>query len=428
MKLTSLVEGRLWARVLLGLFLGVTAGVLLGPGAELVPGEIAQGITSWLALPGDLFIRLVQMIMIPLVVASIIQGIAGDGERDRVARLGAGVALYFLATTVVAIVVGLGAALLVRPGRGASLAPPAAAPVATPPGPVDVPSLISGLLPTNPLASVLAGEMLSIVIFAVIVGAALVSMPRERAEPVLNLLFSIQEICMTVTRWAMHLAPFAVFGLMARTTAASGLSAITSLGLYVATVLSTLTAIFGLYALIVAVFTPVPVVRFLRSSKDVLLLAFSVASSAAVMPLTMKTAEENLKVPAEVARFVIPVGAILNMNGTAAYQAVATVFLAQAYGLEMSLPALGLVVVTTAAAAIGTPSAPGAGVIILATVLAGVGIPVGGIAVILSVDHLLGMFRTSVNVAGDLTACLVFAQKSAVGSTAAAEVIQGSKP
>ena len=409
-KLTGLVETKLWARVLLGLGLGVGVGVLLGPTTGIVPLQVAGNIASWLALPGDLFIRLVQMIMIPLVVASIVQGIAGGGEREQVARLGARVTLYFVGTTVVATLIGFAAALAVRPGRGSPLSVSMAGPVpqVVDSPPVDVPSMISGLLPSNPLASALAGEMLSIVIFAVIVAAALISMPRERAEPVLTLLFSVQEICMTVTKWAMRLAPFAVFGLMARTTATSGLEAITSLGFYVLTVLTALAGILVIYAIIIAAFTSISVKRFFRAASDVLLLAFSVASSAAVMPLTMKTAEKELGVPSDVSRFVVPVGAIINMNGTAAYQSVATMFLAQAYGLELSPGTLGLVVVTTVAASIGTPSAPGAGIVILATVLASAGIPIEGISIILGVDHFLGMCRTSVNVAGDLTACVVF--------------------
>jgi len=424
LQLAGLVEGRLWARVLLGLALGVGTGALLGPSTGLVSAEVARTLTSWLALPGDLFIRLVQMIMIPLVVASIIQGIAGDGdgERDRLARLGPLVGIYFVATTVVAILVGLVAALTIRPGRGGSLAATAVAvaPSASPRhDAADIPALISGLLPTNPLASVLSGEMLSIVIFAIIVGAALTSMSRERAEPVLSLLFSVQEICMTVTKWAMRLAPFAVFGLMARTTATSGLSVIASLGLYILTVLAALVAIFVAYLLIIALFTSIGVKRFVQSAGDVLLLAFSVASSAAVMPLTMRTAEEKLNVPPDVVRFVVPVGAIMNMNGTAAYQAVATVYLAQVYGHDMGLAVLALVVVTTVAASIGTPSAPGAGIIILATVLASAGIPAEGISVILGVDHLLGMCRTSVNVAGDLTACAVFSRRGGAAASTA---------
>lgn len=413
-QLVTLVEGRLWARVLVGLVLGICVGTLLGPAVGVVPAEHVGTATGWLALPGDLFLRLVQMIMIPLVVASIIQGIAGEGKRDGLARLGAQVGVYFLVTTLVAVVLGLVAALLIRPGSHGLLSatvPPAPVTSATDLRALDLPSLISGLLPTNPLASMLAGEMLSVVIFAAIMGAALVAMEREHADPMLRLLFSVQEICMTVTRWAMALAPFAVFGLMTRTVAASGLSVIMGLGMYVLTVVLVLVVVLALYVAVIALATPVSIARFFSAAKDVLLLAFSVASSAAVMPLTMKTAEESLAVPQEVARFVVPVGAIMNMNGTAAYQAVATVFLAQTYGFEIAVPTLVLVVVTTVAASIGTPSAPGAGIVVLATVLASAGIPSEGIALIVGVDHLLGMCRTAVNVAGDLTACVVFSRR-----------------
>lgn len=421
-QLSDLVEKRLWLRVLLGLVFGILTGFVLGPSTGLIAPSVARVITNWVALPGDLFIRLVQMIMIPLVVASIIQGIAGGGERDRLARLGPRVLIYFLATTVVAIGGGLGVSLFISPGRGSDLARTVASDAAqtsTKSG-LDVPSIIAGLLPTNPLASALAGEMLSIVIFAIIIGAALVSMPKERAEPTLDLLFSVQEICMTVTKWAMRLAPFAVFGLMARTIANSGLSVVASLGLYVLTVICALLIVMLMYVAIIALMTKQGLRHFFRSSSDVMLLAFSVASSAAVMPLTMKTAEEKLHVPEEVTRFVVPIGAIMNMNGTAAYQAVATVFLAQVYGLELSLPALGLVVVTTVAASVGTPSAPGAGIIILATVLASAGIPVEGISLILGVDHLLGMSRTAVNVTGDLAACAVFADTATASAESSA--------
>src|SRR5690606_2882087 len=211
--LQKLVEERLWARVLIALLLGIGAGMLLGPTAGLVSPKVAQIAGSWLGLPGNIFIGLVQMIMIPLVVASIIQGIAGEGSTADLARMGPRVGLYFLVTTVFAIVVGVVMALLIRPGSRVSMAVasgeggPAAAPVASAAdSSFDIPSIVSGLLPSNPLASILAGEMLSIVIFAVIIGIALVSMARDKAEPILNLLFSVQEICMTITKWAMRLA------------------------------------------------------------------------------------------------------------------------------------------------------------------------------------------------------------------------------
>jgi Na+/H+-dicarboxylate symporter len=411
--LQALVEGRLWVKVLLGLALGVGTGAALGPAAGLAPPETARTVTSWLALPGNLFIRLVQMIMVPLIVTSIIQGVAGGDNRGQLRTMGVRVGLYFVVTTAAAVLVGVALASLVQPGRlidtaALGVTPGAAAMTVTAERELDVPRAISQLLPSNPLASMVSGEMLNVVIFAVITGIALASMTEQAANPLLQLLSSVQEICMTVTRWAMRLAPLAVFGLIAEVVARVGLGAITGLAAYVSTVVAALLALVALYAILLRSATDMPLGRFFRETREVLLLAFSVASSAAVMPLSLKTAEERLGVAPAVARFVIPVGATINMNGTAAYQAIATLFLAQVYGLDLNLMSIVLLVVTTVAASIGTPSTPGAGIVILATILTSIGIPVGGVALIIGVDSLLGMCRTAVNVMGDLTATLVF--------------------
>lgn len=421
--LQRLVEGHLWMKVMLGLALGVAVGLLLGPTAGVVPAQTGRTVASWLGLPGDMFIGLVQMIMIPLVLTSIIQGIAGGGATADLAKLGPKVGIYFLAATVGAIIVGVLAALIIQPGSGlggqlAIEAAPSAisAPIRTAFEPSD---FMKVLLPRNPLASMVSGEMLSIVAFALISALAVRSLPKETAAPILQLLAAVQEICMIITGWAMRLAPYAVFGLISRVVTQVGLGALGGIGLYMGTVLLALLIIGILFCVVLAVFTDLSPLKFLAASKDVLLLAFSVASSAAVMPLSLKTAEERLGVPPETSRFIIPVGVILNMSGTAAYQAVAALFLAQVYALELGLPAIVLLVVTTVAASIGTPSAPGAGIIMLSTVLASVGIPTEGIALIIGVDHVLGMARTSVNVASDLVACVLFKPKS---------IAEGSEP
>ena len=413
--LQRLVEGRLWAKVMLGLALGVVVGLALGPTGGLLEPEMGRTVASWLGLPGDMFIGLVQMIMIPLILSSIIQGIAGGGATADLAKLGPRVGLYFLAATLGAIGVGVACALIIEPGSGlggqlAIEAAPSAisTAVAPPKGSFDPSSITKVLLPRNPLASMVSGEMLSIVAFALISALALRSLPKTSAAPILQLLGAVQEICMTITGWAMRLAPYAVFGLIARVVTQVGLGALGGIGMYMGTVLLALLGVALLFGVVLAVFTPMSPLRFLAASRDVLLLAFSVASSAAVMPLSIKTAEERLGVPPETSRFVIPVGVILNMSGTAAYQAVAALFLAQVYELHLGLPAIMLLVVSTVAASIGTPSAPGAGIIMLSTVLASVGIPTEGIALIIGVDHVLGMARTTVNVASDLVACVVF--------------------
>src|SRR5690606_17118093 len=321
-------------------------------------------------------------------------------------------ALYFVATTVASIVIGVLIALRIRPGEGLADSmgiSPADATAATGVAPgFDPSAALAVVVPRNPLASMVAGEMLSIVAFSLIVAMALRVMDRAQSAPILALLSAVQEICMTITGWAMRLAPFAVFGLLARVTSQVGLEALAGIGLYMLCVVLALVGVVAVYALLVTLVGRVAPGPFFAASKDVLLLAFSVASSAAVMPMTIRTAEEKLRIRPAVTRFLIPVGAILNMNGTAAYQAVATLFLAQVYGLELGLPALLMLVVTTVGASVGTPSTPGGGIIILSSVLASVGVPVEGIALILGVDHLLGMMRTSVNVGGDLVSCTLF--------------------
>lgn len=212
---------------------------------------------------------------------------------------------------------------------------------------------------------------------------------------------------MTVVQWAMLLAPVAVFGLLAQTTMNTGLGALLGMAVYVATVLGGLLILMLVYLVIVVVVTGRNPWSFLEAIREVQLLAFSTSSSAAVMPLSIKIAEEKLNVRSSISQFLIPLGATVNMNGTALYQGVAAVFLAQVFEVNLSLPSLLLIVVMTVGASIGSPATPGVGIVILSTVLVSVGIPASGIALIIGVDRILDMSRTAINVTGDLTACLV---------------------
>ena len=415
-RLQQLVEGRLWLKVLIGMGLGIGVGYLLGPEVRIVEADLARAIVSWLALPGNLFLALVQMIVIALIFASIIRGLGASDSIAQLRALGWRAAAYFVFTSGAAIGLGLGVGLLVSPGEAIelesmgeltaaaqSLPELAAAGEERPP----IPELIVGLLPENPLAAMVEGQMLKVVLFAIVIGIAMVSMPVEKSRPLFDLLGAIQEVCMTVVKWAMRLAPLAVFGLMSRVTATLGLDALAGMGIYVLTVLLGLALLLVFYAALAAVVGRVSPWKFITAAREVQLLAFSTSSSAAVMPLSMKTAEERLGVRPASARFLIPLGATVNMDGTALYQGVATVFLAQAFGVDLGPGALALVVVTAVAASIGAPATPGVGIVVLATVLEGVGIPAAGIAIILGVDRVLDMSRTAVNVTGDLTAALV---------------------
>jgi Na+/H+-dicarboxylate symporter len=411
--LTGLVSGQLWAKVLFGLVLGLLIGALLGPAAGLVEADTGAVVGNWLALPGMLFLAAVQMIVMPLVFASIILGLASSESAEQLRRLGTIVVAFFIVTTAIAAAIGLWVAGMLEPGRGLGpellqqVAGAAAPPAPAAPRLEEIPETLIRLLPGNPLGSMVEGEMLQVVIFAIVVGVALVALNPVQSKPLLDLLVSLQQVCMTVVRWAMYLAPFAVFGLMARLTSQVGLSALAGMAFYVGTVLLGLLVLLLVYLVLVWVIAEQRPGSFLRSTRELLLLAFSTSSSAAVMPLSIKTAEEQLGVRASIAQFVIPLGATINMNGTALYQGVAAAFLAQVYGIEIGAGGMALIVAMAVGASIGSPGTPGVGIVILAMVLSSVGIPSEGVALLMGVDRILDMSRTAINVAGDLVACKV---------------------
>lgn len=415
--LQGLVKGRLWLKVLIGMFLGLLTGFVLGPSVGWLDADTASVIGNWLALPGQLFLTLVQMIVIPLVFASVIRGIAASENPEALKSTGIRVVLFFVITTVVAIVIGIVLALSIKPGNfvssemitsalGAKTQIPDTDTLTTPRF-SEIPEKLVTLLPNNPLNSMVENNMLQVVLFALVVGVALVAMKPVQSKPMLELLGSLQEVCMTVVRFAMRLAPFAVFGLMAQLTSKIGLSALLGLAVYVGTVLAGLLLMMVIYVSLVWGVSRYPPKRFLSSVREVLLLAFSTSSSAAVMPLSIKTAEDALHVRSSISQLVIPLGATINMNGTALYQGVAAIFLAQVFGIDISLGGMVLIVVLAVGASIGSPATPGVGIIILATILASVGIPPAGIALIMGVDRILDMSRTAVNVCGDLVASVL---------------------
>ncbi|MDD3518723.1 MAG: dicarboxylate/amino acid:cation symporter [Chromatiales bacterium] len=406
--LQHLIAGRLWLQVLIGMALGLAVGVLLGPAVGWMEPARASVIGSWLALPGRIFLSMIQMIVMPLVVASIIRGIAAAESVEQLRRLGGRVGFWFVATTLFAMGIGAAAYWLIQPAAVDLPASLAAVPIAVPAVPTleNLPQRIAAVLPTNPVFSLAQGQMLHTVVLSLIGGMALVMLPPSQAKPLLELMGSVQAVCMTVVRWAMYLAPFAVFGLVAQMAMATGLDVLVTLGMYSLTVLLALIVLFGFYLALIALVKGIGPRTFLRIARENLLLAFSTSSSAAVMPLTVQTAEK-LGVRPSIAQFVIPIGTTINMNGTALYQMVAVLFLAHTFGVDLGWQSLLLVTFLVVGASIGSPATPGVGIAILAMVLESVGIPAAGIAIILGVDRLLDMCRTTANVTGDLVAALV---------------------
>lgn len=416
-SLQGLVRGRLWLQVLIATILGIAVGIILGPTVGWVQPTVATLVSNWLALPGRLFLALLQMIVVPLVFASIIRGLAASEDVSYLRKIGLSLGGYFIVTTAIAIGIGMWLATVIQPGgfvdaksvRKVLVAMPAvsAGQSLSPPSLDALPQIIVTVLPTNPLGSMVEGQMLQIVLFAIIFGVALVMMPPVQSKPLLELLGSLQVVCMTVVRWAMWLAPLAVFGLMTQMTSKIGLNLLFGMTVYVGTVLLGLSLMMVVYLTLILIVSRQSFTRSLRGMREILLLAFSTSSSAAVMPLSIKTAEEKFGVRPSISQLVIPLGATMNMNGTALYQGVATMFLAQIFGIDIGFSGLLLVVLIAVGASIGSPGTPGVGIIILSVVLGSIGIPAAAVALIMGVDRLLDMSRTLINVAGDVTACLL---------------------
>jgi Na+/H+-dicarboxylate symporter len=250
-----------------------------------------------------------------------------------------------------------------------------------------------------------SGEMLQIILFAAVLGAAMLSIPAQQSKPLFDLMGALQDVSLRIVSWAMLLAPIAVFGLITRLVANLGVEVLAGMAVYVATVLLGLLIVAVLYFIVAKITLVQSLGQFFSNVRELLLLAFSTSSSAAVMPITLQVVEDKLDVNPEISQFLIPLGATINMTGTAMYQGVATVFLAQVFNVDLSLSSYIFIVTMSVAASIGSPATPGAGIIILSMVLEGVGIPAAGIALILGVDRILDMCRTSVNVLGDVVAC-----------------------
>lgn len=395
---------KLSTRILLGMVAGIAVGVLLRPLVD-GPDSFAAELGAWLVdtafeVGGSIFVASLKLMVVPLLFVSLVCGASAMGAGARMGRIAGKTLALYLVTTGMAITLALLLANLIDPGLGVGLEgevdfDPAAAPSAK--------EVLISIFPSNPVKAMADGNMLQIIVFSLLMGIALArSGPAgERAREVFG---SFNEVIMAMVTLLMHLAPYGVFCLLAKLFAELGFSAILDLGKYFGTVLLVLaihgTLTYGLLLWLVARRSPL---TFLRNVRPALLFGFSTASSNATMPVTLNVAEQRLGIDNRVASFTVPLGATMNMDGTAIMQGVATVFIAQAYGLDISMGGYLAVILTATLASIGAAGVPGVGLITLALVLEQVGLPVEGIALIVGIDRLLDMARTAVNVCGDCT-------------------------
>ena len=396
---------KIYNKIFAGLVLGIAAGIVIGgPVAEIKP-------------VGDLFIRLIRMIIIPLVFASLLIGSASMNPK-KMGRIGAKTLLYYLAYTAFAVFVGLVLANVLQPGAG--LGPDIKAELlqnfnsqgakvsqlAKQSNPVDI---LLEIVPVNLFESLSKGALLPIIFFAIFTGIALTMMPKAKAAPVLAFFQGINDAMIIIVNIVIKFAPYGVFALIASVVANFGTDILMSLLKYLGVTIGGMILLNFSYPPVVRLFSGMKMGEFLKGIRSAQLIAFSTSSSSATLPVTIETCEDVMGVPSDIASFVLPLGATVNMNGTALYQGVSALFIAQVFGIDLSISSQLLIVLTATLASIGTAGAPMAGVLMLVIVLEQVGIPPEGIALILGVERILDMFRTAINITGDASAAVVIA-------------------
>ena len=411
-------------QIIIGLVLGLAYGILA---ASFGCGDFTS---AWIAPFGIIFFNLLKLIAVPLVLASLITGVASLSDLKKLSRIGSKTISIYVGTTAISVTIGLVAVNLLQPGEkvpdamqkklqatyqeDASSRTNSAQQMKDR-GPLQP---IVDMVPSNFFSSASSNRnMLQVVFVAIIVGISLIQIPREKAKPVLDFFEGLNEVVIKLVGLIMLMAPLGVFALIAQTinkvagdSLAQVMELLGALGYYMlAVIIGLLIHMFVTYTSLLKFFTKMPIRTFYKGITPAQLLAFSTSSSGATLPVTMECCENELGVSEEVSSFVLPLGATINMDGTALYQAVAAVFIAQTLGLGLDLSAQLTIILTAVLASIGTAAVPGAGIIMLVIILEAVGIPSAGIALILGVDRILDMMRTVVNITGDASVAVVVA-------------------
>ncbi|MEZ8019973.1 dicarboxylate/amino acid:cation symporter [Vibrio splendidus] len=397
----------LTGRVILGMVVGIFTGFAiqsLFADSGFVNNYVVNGLFE---VGGQIFVASLKMLVVPLVFVSLVCGTSSLKDLSTLGRMGGKTLALYIGTTAVAITLALTIGNLFQPGAGADLTAASSFKSA------DAPSLgqvIIDMFPTNPIQAMAEGKTLQVIVFAVLFGIAIsaAGKPGERIAAVFS---DLNEVIMKLVALLMNLAPYGVFFLMAKLFSSLGLGAIWNLAEYFLVLAGTL-LLHGLvtYSAMLKGFTGLSPITFLRKMEDAIMFAFSTASSNATIPVTMETAKNRMGVDNKVASFTVPLGATVNMDGTAIMQGVATAFIAQAYNIDLTMGDYLMVILTATLASVGTAGVPGVGLVMLAMVLNQVGLPLEGIALIMGVDRLLDMIRTAVNITGDSAVTIIVAK------------------
>ena len=401
----------LTTKIFISLIAGAIVGIVLNMFAadvDFVQNVLVNGVFY---VVGQGFIRLMQMLVVPLVFCSLICGATAIGDSKTLGKVGVKIIGFYIFTTMMAVAVALGIGLLIKPGMGLDMSQIQTAEVTASSDSVSFAETLLNIIPKNPIGALANGEMLQVIVFALIIGVILAKL-QDKTQLVTNFFQQGNDIMMEMTMMVMGLAPIGVFCLISKTFAGLGFSAMVPMFKYMGAVLLALfIQCCGVYQILLALLTRLNPLRFLKKFAPVMGFAFSTATSNATIPMNIDTLEEKIGVNRRISSFTIPLGATINMDGTSIMQGVAVVFVAQAFGIQLT-PADYLTVIATATlASIGTAGVPSVGLVTLAMVFDSVGLPVAGIGLIMGIDRILDMARTAVNITGDAVRTTIVAHQ-----------------
>ena len=398
----------LTTKVLMALVIGIIVGILVYslPSGTLKDTILVDGIFLFL---GQVFLRGIMMLVVPLVFISLVNGAANMGDITKLGRIGSKTILFYMTTTAIAIVIALTLGVLLKPGIGLDMGAVEAVDVAAR-DTVPLVQIFYEMIPNNIVGAMAAGSMLQIIVFALLTGVG-ISLLGEKGKYLSTLFENLNDLIMKLVEIIMIFAPIGVFGLIARTFSTVGYSAMIPLMKYIGTVyIGLLIHATVVYGSMFKIFAGLSLRKFYKKFLPAMSVAFSTASSGATIPVTLEVTERDMGVSKEVSSFTVPLGATINMDGTAIMQGVASLFVAQVYGIEMTIPMMLTIVLTATLASIGTAGVPGAGAIMLTLVLQSVGLPLEGIGLIMGIDRLVDMARTAINVTGDAVCTTIIAK------------------
>ena len=379
-------------QIFASLVLSVVVGLFLGDSA-IVP------VKTWIAPVGTMFINLIKMMIVPVVLCSLIVGMTSMGDMKKLGRIGIKTVAFYMVTTAIAIVIGFGVAGVIEPGVGMALPAEAAPKVKEAPSIMQV---FVNMIPKNPIDSMAKADILPVIVFALFIGTGIISVGGKKGALLINVFDSGAEVCYKIIAMIMRLAPIGVFCLLLPVVVQNGPKVLLPLlSVIMAMAVGSVIHAVIVYSGIAAAVGHMSPLKFFRGMAEAMIIAFTTCSSAGTLPVNMKNTQEKLGVKRDIASFVLPLGATINMDGTALYMGVCSLFIANVYNIPLTVDQMMLIILTGTLASIGTAGVPGAGLIMLAMVLQSVGLPMEGLALVAGIDRVLDMFRTTLNITGD---------------------------